>query len=506
LLYHSTACKFLFSQSGWLQLKQPLNNLMTEEKQTVQYIKLSELTSKIKRVITDNFQDQTFWVVAEISGHRYYSNNGWHYFSLVEKIANSEVAVAKINCKAWNNGAENIRRFEEFTGQEFTDGIEVLLKVKVEYHIVYDLSLTVLDLDIAYTLGSIEKQRQATLLKLITENPEFIQLINQEYITRNKNLKLNAVMQNIAVIASRNSLGLTDFVHTLTANPFSFRFSIDYFYTTVQGTEAAAHLVNALVSIHNSDKKYDAVIILRGGGAKTDFLVFDTYRLSRAVAKFPVPVITGIGHHEDVSIVDRMAHTHMKTPTKAAEFVIAHNRHFEDKLLQLQNKVIINSQRLASACSRKLNIYNSIFVNKTRDLLIHKKDELNISRHAITGEAKTNIYNTKNSLLLLVSRLSIRPKIILASQLNVIDTAAAKIENCTLGYLSSKSIHLNHLSSVINMMSPVNILKKGFAIIFHENKIIASSENLTTGSEIKIKMNDAEIISTVIRKEKLHGN
>src|SRR5690606_8737730 len=180
------------------------------------------------------------------------------------------------------------------------------------------------------SLGNLERLRKETLRRLLQENPDHVALVDDQYITRNKQLRLNCVIQRIALIGSPRSEGYTDFVHTIDHNQFGYRFAIDYYYSAVQGVSAEQELVSTLIKVYEKSKDvpYDCVVITRGGGAKTDFLVFDTYALSRVVARFPIPIITGIGHHKDVSIVDMMAHTLTKTPTKAAEFILAHNRAF----------------------------------------------------------------------------------------------------------------------------------------------------------------------------------
>src|SRR5690606_28233649 len=185
--------------------------------------------------------------------------------------------------------------------------------------IVYGLSLTLIDLDPNFTLGNLERLRKETLRRLVQENPDHVSLVKDQYVTRNKQLKLNCVIQRIALIGSPRSEGYTDFVHTMDHNQFGYTFAIDYYYSAVQGVSAEHELVKTLLQVYEKSKQspYDCVVITRGGGAKTDFLVFDTYALSRIVARFPIPIITGIGHHKDVSIVDLMAHTPTKTPTKA---------------------------------------------------------------------------------------------------------------------------------------------------------------------------------------------
>jgi exodeoxyribonuclease VII large subunit len=213
-----------------------------------------------------------------------------------------------------------IEEFEKNTGQAFTNNLHVLVQVSVDYHALYGLSVSVLDIDSNFMLGILEQQRNATLERLVKEN-DFIQKEGDGYSTYNSQLKLAAVIHKVAVISSSSSAGNEDFRHTMQHNDFGYVFQIDDYYTVVQGDNNAKLFLNKLIEIYSTGIPYDAIVINRGGGSQSDFLIFDNYNIGRAVAKFPIPVITGIGHQKNVSITDLMAHTHTKTPTKAAEFI-----------------------------------------------------------------------------------------------------------------------------------------------------------------------------------------
>jgi exodeoxyribonuclease VII large subunit len=265
---------------------------------------------------------------------------------------------------AWSVGSQSIKKFESETSQVFTNGIQVLAKVKVEFHRAYGFSLVLHEIDPSFTLGNLEKQRRETLQRLVNENPDAITLSGEEYFTRNKSLSFNPVIQKIAVIGSPNSEGYVDFTHTISSNLFGYKFNVDVYQSSVQGQYAESELVNTLVSVFEADVDYDCVVIIRGGGARTDFLVFDAYRLARAAARFPIPIITGIGHHKDVSIVDLMVNTSTKTPTKAAEFIISHNRAFEEQLTNAQKSIVIRSQQMMSHCRILINALNISVINQ----------------------------------------------------------------------------------------------------------------------------------------------
>lgn len=439
------------------------------------YISLSELNQKIEDHINLHFSDLFFWVVAEVSSHKFYQNSDRHYFDLVEKSKDSNIETAKIKAKSWHDGSEAIKIFEEKTGQKFQNGLQVLVQVKVEYHKIYGLSLTLYNIDSSYTLGNIERQKQATLLKLVTENADFIRLINNEYYTKNKQLIIPSVIQKIALIASPNSEGYHDFIHTLLNNQFKYTFRVDHYFSSVQGGDAERELVNKLINIYESKVEYDIVVLVRGGGAKIDFMVFDSYMLSKAVAKFPIPIITGIGHHQDVSIVDLMAHTSTKTPTKVAEFIIANNRSFEDKVAVLEKKLIINLQKTIQSNQEFLQSSRNTINLYTYEVIKHHSIRLNSLRQDLLSASNYNIKSNHKDLGNLKLSLVSNANILLKNQFNA----------------------LKNIEILNKTADPRNILKRGFSILTKDGKIVFKHEDLKQMKDINIETFESEIEASI---------
>lgn len=492
----------------------------------IAYIKLSELNKKIEDVIKGAFSD-TYWIVAEVSGHTFYADNPRHYLTLVEKLEGSNVETAKVQTQAWREGSQAIKYFEESTGQKFQNGLQVLVKVQVRFHSVHGLALSIIDIDQAFTLGNIEKQRRETLKKLELENTDSIKKIGEEYHTKNKSAKLNSVIQNIALVGSPNSAGYNDFTHTISSNQFKYKFSIDVFQSSVQGADAEKELVNRLIAIYQNSKKYDCVVIIRGGGAQTDFMVFDTYSLARAVARFPIPVITGIGHHKDVSIVDMMSHTHTKTPTKAAEFIISHNRQFEDSIIVLQKALTIKSQQMLANAIQKINATNLIVVNQTRTSLARQKENVTqqniiiinktrtiINRyketlgnfnHSVINYSKSILFQRQTALVNLLNNISSRPKIITGNKQHDLSNIIDNLKLFSGKYFQNQHGYVGHYEEMIKLMRPENILKKGFAIVKRKGNIVKSAESINAGEELTITMDTYDINTKVISKTPTNG-
>lgn len=468
------------------------------------YIRLSALNDMIHDTISARFASQRFWVLADITNHSYKADKKIHYFELVEKAQNGNAITAKMMGKSWGGGAVRIEEFEKNTGQTFTNNLHVLVEVSVDYHPLYGLSVSVLDIDSNFMLGILEQQRNATLERLVKEN-DYIQKVGDGYSTFNSRLKLPAVIQRVAVISSSSSAGNEDFRHTMQHNDFGYVFQIDDYYTVVQGDNNAKLFLNKLIEIYNTGIPYDAVVINRGGGSQSDFLIFDNYNIGRAVAKFPIPVITGIGHQKNVSITDLMAHTHTKTPTKAAEFIIAHNRSFEQHILSLQQNILIKSQQLFHGHYKELNEIKNAVSRNVRELVQLHGEELTRTNQRIISSSRAVLYGHQKRLILAAHQVVQSPKLLFQQRKNDLVHIKNTIRNSTSEYLRREKLTLEHHQKSITMMSPQNILRKGYAIVKVNQKIISNAKNIEAGQEIEVILKDAKLKSTVKEKIQYDG-
>lgn len=469
-------------------------------------IRLSELSRRIYEVLDESFRSVSFWVIADITNHSFKAQKNYHNFELVEKDPLSNDIVARIQGKAWGKGTERIALFEKVTGQLFTNNINVLLNVSVNYHSVFGLQVNVNDIDVNFTLGVLEQQKQATLERLVAENPGFIQKMGDRYITRNNQLAFSIVIQKIALISSANSAGAEDFRHTLLNNTQGYLFETDFYHTEVQGENNADNFLQKIIEVFQSGKRYDALVIIRGGGSQSDFLIFDNYRIARALAKFPIPVITGIGHQKNETIADLMVHTQTKTPTKAAEFIIAHNRQFEDEMISLQNMILIRTQQLFSTHFQALAQHSNGVVNHSRSLLNHYKDSLVQINQSSIQMAKTILFSNRTLLLQVSSQLTSMPRMILANLASDIRHAIGDLNNLQLKFIKSQQGYLQHHISLFRMMAPDNILRKGFAIVKVKNQITSNAADIQVGDEIDIILSNTEIKTTVKQKSTYDGS
>lgn len=300
-------------------------------------IRLSDLAFTLEAVIDEAFGQKVMWVVAETSDIKNYPDRGYCFLTLVERENNE--TLAKLEACIWRRNYHTIRDFEGATGVAFARNIQLLLMVSVGYSPVYGLRLEILKIDPSYTLGNLERNRQAVLDALVKDHPALVWQEAGQYITANQLLPRPAVMQRLALITAPNSDGLRDFRHELAQNPFGYDFVVDEYLTQVQGQGAERAICGQLERIVASGVGYDAVVIVRGGGSQLDFGSFDTYLIGQTVAGYGLPIIAGIGHERNVSITDLLCHESVKTPTKAAAFLIEHNRQFEEGCLRLRDRL-----------------------------------------------------------------------------------------------------------------------------------------------------------------------
>jgi exodeoxyribonuclease VII large subunit len=464
----------------------------------VQKLKLSELTGIISKTLNDAFQFQTYWVIADIAGYSLKTDKNQHYLELVEKGNNS--ILAKINAVAWREGHEKIKVFENETGQKLGTGLSVLLHVKVEYHAQYGLKLLIIDVDASFTLGEMERQRRETINRLLQECSQYVWIENNRIVTKNKNLDFGVVIQNIAVISSAQSAGYEDFIKTLELNQAGYKFKVDPYFTVVQGENNADLIFRTIIGVFESKKNYDVLVIIRGGGAETDFLVFNHFDLGRIVARYPLPIITGLGHTRNESIVDLMAHTNAITPTKAAEFIIAHNANFEQQLNFFRQKIIMKSQQILAFYNKSLPQLNAIIINKSRDYLKDYLESLNRLQRIVIQQSTAILQHQKNNLIGISSTFISKPQIIISSKQADLNNLLSNIYTFNAQYLKNQKSYLNHFVSLIRVLSPDNILKRGFAIIEKQGKIITNPKDIKKGDELSIRLKQTELNVTVNKK------
>ena len=347
---------------------------------------LSELCALIQDSLYVEMPEY-YWVSAEITS---LSVRGHCYMELVEK-AEDGILAAKVRATCWSNVYQSLSAyFEQETGQSLRVGMQVLLQVSVEFHAVYGLSLNIHKIDPTYTLGYLAKQRKITIQRLQQDGVMDLQ----------KTLSLPTLPRRIAVISAEGAAGYGDFCDQLRNNEIGFHFQPSLFQALMQGESAAASIVKALQEIAATVDKWDVVVIIRGGGATTDLSCFDDYTLASHCAQFPLPIIAGIGHTRDVSVVDMVAHTSVKTPTAAAQYLIGIVAEQAERLTDLQTRLVSATQLIMQNEHNRLQLYRQSLRLTAQRLLLSERNHLSLLQKTLELHSPERIYRMGYSLLM----------------------------------------------------------------------------------------------------------
>ena len=352
---------------------------------------LKELCDWIQEIVENDLPNR-YWVCAEIASM---SVRGHCYMELVEKAENGILA-AKVRATCWNNVYNLLSAyFVQETGQSLHVGLQVMLEVSVEFHAVYGLSLNVWNIDPTYTLGDLAKQRQATIQQLTEDGVMDLQ----------KALQIPSLPRRVAVISSADAAGYGDFCDQLKHNRFGFKFHVQLYPAVVQGDTAARSVVQALNSIAALEEEWDVVVIIRGGGASTDMSCFDDYNLASHCAQFPLPIIAGIGHTRDVSVVDMVVHTSVKTPTAAAEWLIERVAEQVDRVGGLMLRLQRATQNAVSREKNRLLLYEQQIFNAVRGKAVRERSKLDLWMKTIELHSPERIFKMGYSLTMVNGKM-----------------------------------------------------------------------------------------------------
>ena len=435
---------------------------------------LYELNSLVREVLECEMPDE-YWVEAELSECR--ESHGHCFMELIQKDEQNATPIAKASARCWASKWMLIRPgFERTTGQRLHAGMKVLLKVYAQFHETYGFSWIVTDIDPTYTLGDMARKRQEIIRQLKAEGVFDLQ----------RELRLPLFCQHIAIISSETAAGYGDFCNQLADNPYGFRFEVTLFPAIMQGEDVEKSIIAALGRIYSeyseysddseySDSPYDCVVIIRGGGATSDLSGFDTLALAENVANFPLPIITGIGHDRDESILDMISHTRVKTPTAAAAFLIDHLKTVLDALNDSQEQIL----RLAQ---QKLTYYKSQFAT-VAELLPRL-----FSNVKIRQEARLDALNNR-LILSSGSKLST-----LNSQLS---TLAERLPILLDRRLIAEKHRLQLIEEKARSLDPALLLKRGYSITLKDGHAIRDAAALHSGDEIETRLANGTIHSTV---------
>jgi len=449
---------------------------------------LQELNLNVRSVIKSAF-NQPVWIIAEISDLKE-NRNGHCYLELVEKDDHGSNIRARARGIVWAYTYRMLKPyFETTTGQMFQAGIKVMVMVSVEFHEQYGFSLEIKDIEPAFTLGDIERQKQEIVERLLGEG----------VFDMNRQTELSLCPQKLAIISSPTAAGYTDFINQLENNPYGYVFYTRLFPTVMQGTETETSMTAAFEKIYQYEDFFDAVVIIRGGGASIDLHCFNNYNLAYLVTQFPIPVFTGIGHEKDETILDLVAYQKLKTPTAVAEFLVDKLAGFESYIDDLNYKVAEN------VIEKINNAKTSITMNghKLSSLIarIMTKEKVNIERliSRIPRLADRFIDKKQSALQRILQRTSVSAPEKLQKSHELLFKAEVSCKLIVRNFMKTKMLNHRHFSDSLHCLTPESILKRGYSITTMKGKPLLSVNSVKKGDKIETLLYLGKVKSTVTR-------
>lgn len=433
-------------------------------------LSLLEANSLVREVVEVSMPD-AYWVEAELSELR---ENGHCYMELSQKDPDSNTPVARARAICWRNVWARVRpRFERVTGQRLRAGMKVLLLVHASFHENYGFSWQVEDIDPDYTLGDMERKRREIIRKLKEEDVYDLQ----------RQLDLPLFAQRIAVISSETAAGYGDFRDQLLNNEDGFRFYLRLFPSAMQGDQVERSVIAALDAIHAMEASFDCVVIIRGGGATSDLSGFDTLSLAENVANFPLPVLTGIGHERDESVLDLVAYRRLKTPTAVAAFLVEHLRDVSKRIdmagntiqRAVERRVRLERLRLESLAGKLPVLFSGVRVRQLARLET------------------------------LFAKLSSGTKSLLKENAQVLRQNDIKLRAAVRRKLDEESHRLESLDRHVRLLDPQLMLVRGYSITLKDGKVVRDAGMLSVGDEIETRLAQGNVKSLIKNKTSRYG-
>ena len=448
-------------------------------------LSLSVLMRQVKAAISMSFPDGV-WVLAEI--YEMNVNRGHCYMELVEKSDGTDQIVAKTRATIWANVFRMLKPyFETTTGYRFEAGIKLMLKVNPEMHEQFGFSLNVRDLDPNYTLGDVARRKQEIVAQLEQDG----------VINLNKELFLPVPLKRLAIISSATAAGYGDFMNQLQGNEYGFVYSAELFESLMQGNQAVESILKALDAIFEREDEFDAVVLIRGGGSKSDLAAFDEYELAYHLAQFPIPVLTGIGHDRDESIADLVAHKVLKTPTAVAEFLIEQSLSLANRIEDMQQQLYDASQSFLEDRKQKLEKVSNKLVQLSIRRTQAARQRIEKLYYALHLGTQQHLQQKRKQLNKANKNLYTVGSEIIHQNRQRIGRLQTHLVYKTERLLQQKHSRLTLAQKSILHLDPNQVLKRGFTTTYLDGKLVKHMSELEKGKIIVTNFQDGNITSEV---------
>ncbi|MDO4672717.1 MAG: exodeoxyribonuclease VII large subunit [Porphyromonadaceae bacterium] len=447
---------------------------------------LFEFCSSIRRCLQYHYSGK-YWIHAEICDLRVNKGSGYCYFDLIQKGDDDRI-VARSKATIWSNKAQELLpKFHRETGSVLQNGLEVMLLVSVNFHEQFGFSLNVDNIDPTYTLGEMARKRREIVERLQREG----------LLDRNKELPLPRIFQRLAVITSATAAGWGDFVNHLNDTPESFVFYTHLYPASMQGKDTESSIVKALSIIEGHKEHFDAVVIIRGGGAQSELASFDSYLLAKECALFPLPIISGIGHERDISVVDMVASISLKTPTAVADFLIERMRCELSLQQDMMQRLKLSVSQLQSGYSERIDRVAMRLPVVAQFKLRKEGEKIHLVEKMVTMGAGRLIENASAQITSISSKLPTLISRTFDRSWQMIGYVGPRLRIVVGKRMGEMSSRLEVIEKTVSLSDPRLILSKGFAIVSSQDKICCHAKELKSGSKVEMTFIDGVRTATV---------
>ncbi len=456
------------------------------------YYSLSEIAKSIRSVIAKTY-NRAYWVKAEIVKLNYYPYSGHCYPDLVEKKNNK--IVAQLRATIWAGDFQNIDyKFKKITGEELKEGMTVLFLARVTFHEIHGLSLNIVDIEPAFTLGEMAKGKKEAIERLKKEG----------LFDHNRSLPFPMLPKSIAVISVETSKGYHDFLNIIENNKYGYKLEHFLFQALLQGDKAVDSIVTQLKNIAGKAELFDVVVIIRGGGGDVGLNAYDQYKLAKAVAECPLPVITGIGHSTNETVTEMVAYANKITPTEVAVFLLEKFEQFHTRLEDLTQRLIESTEDTLQTHAFDLENVTEVIKNQVTATVERNKSKIGLLSEKLKSGSLATLRSGNNRLNELSTHLSYKPKEVVSFEKNRISRLTERMDLLLKQSLKNHQAHLENLNAKIDLLKPENVLKRGYSITYVNGKVIRSADQLNKDATLITRLYDGEIISKVekIKKSK----
>jgi exodeoxyribonuclease VII large subunit len=453
-----------------------------------QIFTLHQVVKSIKKTLEDRYT-QTYWVKAEMHKLNRYPS-GHAFPELVQK--EGDKILAQLTGTIWKQNLDRINsQFINVVKEPLKEGTTLLFLAKITFNEMYGLSLQILDIDPSFSLGELQRQRDETLKRLL----------KQGLLNLNQNLEFPLLPKRIAIISADSSKGLSDFMQVLEGNSNNYNFITHLFPAYLQGDVAVQSIINALEKINKFKSYFDVVVIVRGGGAEVGMTCYNHYDLCKAIAEFPLPILTGIGHSTNLNVAEMIAHRNEITPSKLAEFLIQTFREFDQEIKDSQRLIVDYSKKVLVQINQSFDSQLRLFKQVASSYTKRVRQEIESEQQQLTRSTKVYLKHHKDQLNYFQNEFGHAAKRCLTLNHNQLSQLTILLKPRVYRILEKNTKDVEQLEKTARILSPENVLKRGYSITFFNGKTVSSTNLPTHNEEIETITADHVLKSKVVEKK-----